>query len=45
LDTFSFHPLDFYRELDYQVFAELDWSANQKRVFLRKPLGEFNAVS
>ncbi|WP_428491807.1 GNAT family N-acetyltransferase [Rhodopila sp.] len=38
LDTFSFQAPDFYLKLGYQVFAELDWSADHKRIFLRKRL-------
>ena len=38
LDTFSFQALGFYQKLGYTVFAELDWSAEHKRYFLRKSL-------
>ena len=38
LDTFSFQAPDFYRKLGYQVFGELDWSPDHKRIFLRKQL-------
>ena len=38
LDTFSFQAPDFYRTLGYEVFVELDWSADYKRFFLRKRL-------
>ena len=38
LDTFSFQAPGFYRRLGYEVFAELDWSADHKRIFLRKRL-------
>jgi len=38
LDTFGFQAPGFYRKLGFEVFAELDWSADHKRFFLRKPL-------
>jgi len=38
LDTFSFQAPGFYRKLGYEVFGELDWSADHKRLFLRKRL-------
>jgi GNAT superfamily N-acetyltransferase len=43
LDTFSFQAPGFYRKLGYEVFGELDWSPDYKRIFLRKrlaPTGE-----
>jgi GNAT superfamily N-acetyltransferase len=40
LDTFSFQAPGFYRTLGYEVFGELDWSADHKRLFLRKRLAE-----
>ena len=39
LDTFSFQAPDFYRKLGYEVFGELDWSGDHRRIFLRKTLG------
>jgi GNAT superfamily N-acetyltransferase len=38
LDTFSFQAPNFYRTLGYELFGELDWSADHKRFFLRKRL-------
>jgi GNAT superfamily N-acetyltransferase len=38
LDTFSFQAPGFYRKLGYEVFAEVDWSPDHKRLFLRKQL-------
>ncbi len=38
LDTFSFQAPGFYRKLGYEVFGELDWSPDHKRLFLRKRL-------
>jgi GNAT superfamily N-acetyltransferase len=38
LDTYSFQAPGFYRKLGYEVFGELDWSTDHKRIFLRKQL-------
>ena len=38
VDTFSFQAPGFYRKLGYEVFAEVDWSPDHKRFFLRKRL-------
>jgi GNAT superfamily N-acetyltransferase len=38
VDTFSFQAPGFYPKLGYEVFGELDWSPEFKRVFLRKRL-------
>jgi GNAT superfamily N-acetyltransferase len=38
LDTFGFQAPGFYRKLGYEVFTEVDWSAEHKRFFLRKHL-------
>jgi GNAT superfamily N-acetyltransferase len=38
LDTFSFQAPDFYRKLGYEVFGELAWSTEHRRIFLRKSL-------
>ena len=38
LDTFSFQAPGFYQKMGYQVFAELAWSTDHKRIFLRKSL-------
>lgn len=38
LDTFSFQAPGFYRKLGYEVFGELAWSAEHRRIFLRKTL-------
>jgi len=38
VDTFSFQAPGFYRKLGFEVFAELDWSPEHKRFFLRKRL-------
>lgn len=38
VDTFSFQAPGFYQKLGYEVFGELAWSADHKRIFLRKQL-------
>jgi GNAT superfamily N-acetyltransferase len=38
LDTYSFQAPGFYLKLGYEVFGELDWSPDHKRLFLRKRL-------
>jgi GNAT superfamily N-acetyltransferase len=38
VDTFSFQAPGFYPKLGYEVFGELDWSPEFKRIFLRKRL-------
>ncbi len=38
LDTFSFQAPEFYRRLGYELFGELDWSPEHKRLFFRKRL-------
>ena len=38
VDTFSFQAPGFYRKLGFEVFGELDWSPEHKRIFLRKRL-------
>jgi GNAT superfamily N-acetyltransferase len=38
VDTFSFQAPGFYRKLGYEVFGEVDWSPDHKRLFLRKRL-------
>jgi GNAT superfamily N-acetyltransferase len=40
LDTFSFQAPGFYQRLGYEAFGELDWSAEHKRIFLRKRLSK-----
>lgn len=38
LDTYSFQAPEFYLRLGYEVFSEVDWSPDHKRIFLRKRL-------
>jgi ribosomal protein S18 acetylase RimI-like enzyme len=38
VDTFSFQAPGFYRKLGYEIFGELDWSPEHKRIFLQKRL-------
>ena len=38
LHLLSFQTPGFYRKLGYEVFGELDWSPDHKRIFLRKGL-------
>ncbi len=38
VDTFSFQAPGFYRKLGYEVFGELDYPPEFKRLFLRKRL-------
>lgn len=38
VDTFSFQGPDFYPRFGYQVFGELDYPPDHKRIFLRKQL-------
>ena len=38
LDTFSFQAPGFYRKLGYEVFGELAWSTEHRRIFLQKKL-------
>ena len=40
LDTFGFQAPGFYQTLGYEVFGELNWSADHKRVFLHKRLAQ-----
>jgi len=39
VDTFSFQAPGFYPKLGYEVFGELDYPPDFKRLFLRKRLG------
>jgi GNAT superfamily N-acetyltransferase len=43
VDTFSFQAPSFYRKLGFEVFGELDWSPEHKRIFLRKRLSRIEA--
>ena len=38
VDTFSFQAPGFYRKLGYEVFGELDYPPEHKRIFLQKRL-------
>jgi ribosomal protein S18 acetylase RimI-like enzyme len=38
VDTFSFQAPGFYRKLGYEIFGEVDWSPEHRRIFLQKRL-------
>ena len=45
LDTYSFQAPGFYQRLGYQIFGELDYPDDRKRLFLHKRLSPADASS